>query len=437
MKKVLLIVAALTAAITVGAQNIEKLQKSITKAQEAVSKKPSTSSYMKLGDAYFSAYQQLKGDFQVGWSAQEVMLFGGGQNVISEEQVVKGGIPFIVVHYPTKDLYYNANGIVEAIVVTENLIDGNLLAAARDAYAEAIKLDVKQSKVKDLFKKMIVLRDAFVNDAFSYYALNDVVNAAARFEHSLPCSENAAVNAVDTMIVYYAGVAYNMAGNMPKAKQFFQRCVDLGYMENGDIPAALADILKAEGDIEGAKECLNKAFQKYPSSQAILVSLINLYLEANDDPAKVLDLIHTAQANEPTNASLVYAEGNVYLNLKDNEKAIECYQKSYDMDNNYVYGIYAVGNTYFEMAIATQSEMDMLDLNDLKGYEALMAKMEGYLLKSIEPFEQAFAATDSNDIKVNVALALKQIYFRFREKDTKYAENYAKYDAFLKQAGIE
>ena len=172
MKKVLLIVAALILAVGAGAQNTEKLLKSINKAQAAVAKKPSTSSYMKLGDAYFSAYQALRGDFQVGWSVNEVALFGGGSNVISEEQVVKGGIPFIVVHYPTKDLYYNANGLVEAIVVTEKLIEGNLLAEARDAYIKAIELDAKQSKYKDLFKKLITLRDAFVNDAFSFYAFS-------------------------------------------------------------------------------------------------------------------------------------------------------------------------------------------------------------------------------------------------------------------------
>ncbi len=437
MKKVLLIVAALILAVSAGAQNTEKLLKSINKAKEAVAKKPSTSSYMKLGDAYFSAYQQLRGDFQVGWSANEVALFGGGSNVVSEEEVVRGGIPFYLVHYPTKDLYYNANGLVEAIVVTEKLIEGNLLAEARDAYIEAIKLDTKQSKYKDLFKKLITLRDAFVNDAFSFYALSDVKNAASYFENSLPCSENNAVAAVDTMIVYYAGVAFNMAGDMPRAKSFFQRCIDLGYTENGDIPAALADILKAEGDVDGAKACLNDAFQKYPSNQAILVALINLYLSTNDDPAKVLELIHAAQANEPDNASLVYAEGNVYLNLKDNEKAIECYQKSFDMDPTYVYGIYAVGNTYFEMAIATQTEMDALDINDIKGYEALLAQMEDYLMRSIEPFEKAFEISPSDDIKVNVALALKQIYFRFREKDTKYADNYKKYDEYLKSVGVE
>ena len=242
---------------------------------------------------------------------------------------------------------------------------------------ENTRFRAEETKNGEAFSKDLAsLCDVFVNDAFSYYALSDLANAADYFENSLPCSENPVVGVIDTMIVYYTGVAYNDAGNFAKAKTYFQRCVDLGYMENGDIPAALADILKKEGDIEGAKSCLNAAFQQFPSNQAILVSLINLYLETKDDPTKVLELLHAAQANEPDNASLIYAEGNVYLNLKDYEKAIEFYQKSYDTDNSYFYGIYAVGNTYFELAVQAQTEIDLLDISDISGSFAAIFKFE-------------------------------------------------------------
>ena len=84
------------------------------------------------------------------------------------------------------------------------------------------------------------------------------------------------------------------------------------------------------------------------------------------------------------------------------------------MDSTYVYGIYAVGNAYFEMAVDVQDEMDKLDLRDVEGYERLLAEFEQDLTNSIEPFEKAFAMTDDQDVKVAVASALKQVYFRFR-----------------------
>ena len=107
------------------------------------------------------------------------------------------------------------------------------------------------------------------------------------------------------------------------------------------------------------------------------------------------------------------------------------------MDPTYVYGIYAVGNAYFEMAVDVQDEMDKLDLRDVEGYEKLLAEFEQDLMNSIEPFEKAFAMTEDQDVKVAVASALKQVYFRFREKGPEYADGYAKYEAFLKEAGVE
>ena len=204
-----------------------------------------------------------------------------------------------------------------------------------------------------------------------------------------------------------------------------------------NIAAARSEIAKAEGNTDLAKQYLNDAFAKYPSSQAVLVSLINLYMETNDDPQKILDLIKSAQANEPNNASLVYAEGNVYKNLGDIENAVKCYARSTEMDPNYVYGVYSVGNTYFDEAIAIQEKMNALDLEDVEGYDALQKEFEKYLEMSVEPFERAFNMTDDQDIKVACASAQKQVCFRFRTRDAKYAEGYEKYNNYLNEAGVQ
>lgn len=241
---------------------------------------------------------------------------------------------------------------------------------------------------------------------------------------------------VDTLGVYNTGLMYEILGNNGKAKTYYTQCVEMGFDANGDVSSSLAKILMKEGDVEGAKECLNAAFQKYPESQSVLVELINLYIESNDDPQKILDLIKAAQANEPDNASLVYAEGNVYYGMGDMEKAIECFYKSYEMDSTYAYGIFWVGNTYLEMGVAVQGEIDKLDLRDVEGYETLVKKMDNYFLSSIDPYEKAFAISTDEELKIVAATALKQVYFRFRDKDPKYAEGYDKYEAYLKEKGV-
>lgn len=429
-------VAMFAIAFSAGAQGVDtdKLLANIKKAEEATQNekkavKPAT--WIKLGDVYYSAYQSLKGNGWIGMTNNDIALVAS-EAPSSQEEVRINGVPYIVLHFTTKDYYFNQQGIVDAIIITKQITDENLLISARDAYLKAIEVDTKGSKKSAIAEKLIIVRDAIIAEAMSYNSINRPLDAAKNFEASLPCNENAAVNAIDTLMVYYSGVSYNIAGDIAKAKPFYERCFDLGYFQDGDVPAALAGFAKQEGDISRAKEILHAAFEKYPSSQAVLIELINLYLESNDDPEKILDLIRKAQSNEPDNASLVYAEGNVYKNLGNVGKAIECYRKSYEMDPTYVYGIYAVGNAYFDLAIETQTAMDTISISDTKGYQAALVKFEGYLMSSVEPFETAFNDPNATeDIKIAAASALKQVYFRFRDREPKFMELAKKYEDYL------
>lgn len=439
MKQILLTVAMLAVALTAGAQNKDQLLSSIDKAKAATEnekKAANPNTWIKYGDAFLDAYNTLFGDQWIGISKTEAMLLGGSKP-LSEEQVQVNGAAYTVEHYEFRDLYYNAGGVLEVVIITKPIMDEDLLVQAREAYLKAAEVDAKGSKTKALNEKLVQLRDKFVNDAMSYYTLGDVEKAAFYFEESLPCSENPVVNAVDSMIVYYTGVAYNAIGNKEKAKKYFDECIAIGYDQNGDVASALAEIAKSEGNTDLAKQYLNDAFAKYPASQSVLVSLINLYMETNDDPQKILDLIKSAQKNEPGNASLIYAEGNVYKGLGDIDNAIKCYYRSTEVDPNYVYGIYSVGNTYFDEAIAIQDKMNALDINDVEGYDALQKEFEKCLEMSIEPFEKAFNMTEDKDVKIAVASALKQVFFRFRTRDAKYAEGYEKYNNYLTAEGVQ
>lgn len=374
-------------------------------------------------------------DYRVGWSATEVAMFNT-QMPLSNEQKEINGVQYYIKHYALRDLYYNLNTqILDAIIITQPISEENLLADARDAYLKAAELDAKGSKTKSITEKLMNVQGRFIEYASGNYALGNYEVAAENFENSLSCVDNPVVNRVDTMMVYNTGLMYNAVGDNAKAKKYYAQCIELGYDANGEVSSSLASILMAEGDIEGAKACLNAAFQKYPASQSVLVALINLYIESNDDPQKILDLIHAAQANEPTNPTLVYAEGNVYFNTGDYDEAIKYYRKSYEMDSTYVYGVYAVGSAYYEMALDVQDEMDKLDLRDVEGYEKLLAEFEQDLMSAIEPLEKAFEMTVDQDVKNNAALMLKEVYFRFRDKPG-FAEQHAKYEQFLKEAGF-
>ena len=67
-----------------------------------------------------------------------------------------------------------------------------------------------------------------------------------------------------------------------------------------------------------------------------------------------------------------------------------------------------------------------------KKYEALVKEFEVALESAYEPFVKAYEVSKDDAIKVNVAEYLKNICYRFQEKDAKYKDGYAKFDEVVK-----
>lgn len=442
MKRVLFLMFALAVSVVSFAQSHEKLAKKLNSAIETSNNPKKATKYatwFNLGEAYVNAFRAPSKDVWPGMPMDQVKMIWGSQRVVSNEQREVQGVPFFVDIYEDKEAYYNQAGVLEMVVVTKPVAEGDLLQLAFEAYMKAYELDTKGSKREDLAEAAQKLKDDAMNDAVTAYMLGNFSDASEKFEKTAIIGESPLLNAVDAMAIYNAALTAQFAGELERAIRLFDRCIELGNVQEGAIYANQAEILKQLNRVDEAKALLNKGFQEYPGNQSILVSLINLYIDSNDDPNKILELIRAAQANEPENASLYYAEGNVYLNMKDYQNAIACYNKSFEVDPTYLFGIYSVGNTYFEMAIDAQNRMDALDFSDVKGYEAVSQEFESYLQQAIKPFETAFSLATTLDFQYPIADGLKQIYFRFRDKGEEYAAGYEKYNKFLQdnQAAFE
>jgi tetratricopeptide (TPR) repeat protein len=222
-------------------------------------------------------------------------------------------------------------------------------------------------------------------------------------------------------------------GKIDKAMELFKKDIDAGYSAKGEAYAALADLYRQKGDMDSYRETLEQGFAAFPENQQILVGLINYNLDTNGDSSKLFDLIHQAQANEPGNASLWYVEGDINKKLGNKEAALELFQKSYDIDNTYLFGIVNKGIIYYDEALEYQDKANA-ELDDAK-YEALLGEVNNSLKKAIEPFEQSYElAKGDPELQVAIAEYLKNIYFRFRLESDEYMAAYEKYNAIYKQA---
>ena len=433
MKKIFIALSLILSLTMVNAQpkNAVEVQKAVEKAEAAAADakkadKPAT--WIALAKAYVEAYEQPSKNILTGTPQTEVKLFLKGQPVLSTSQKQGAEGTYTVDSYADKDLYYNEMGILEFYLVTKPAIEGDVLAKAVNALEKAKAVDPKGSKAKDINTMIQDIHQKLANEALSEYLAGNFPASAKLFKQTADVAANPLMGQTDSLNTYYTALVSNMAGEKEQAIAYYQKCIDMGYFQNGNTFSNLAEVYHSLGDDASRKAALEQGFVKFPENNGILIGLINLYMETNEDPAKLFDLLHTAQSLDPKNASLYYAEAEVYNKLKDLENAEIYYRKSYEIDPNYLYGMYGLGALYYNNFVDLREKASN-ELDDAK-YAALEKQMEESLRNAVEPFETAFDNTKDQELKIACAEPLKTICFIFRE-DPKYMEKYEKYNSFL------
>jgi len=408
------------------ARALEAKKTAVTAAEAAVAKKNNVANLMKLGAAYVAAYDAPAGNAWIGAGRPELTVVMGNARPRATEQVEIQGVQLTKEDYGTHNFYFNGDRL--AIIEVTQPVVPDALTKAVDAYKKAAALDTKGSKKKDLDKAFNSISDKLSDEAFNLYNLGKGLEASKLFEQSADVS--ALGGQLDTSAYYNAGFVAHAAGEMARAQQMFEKCLSYGfYGDGGEVYAKLANIAEKTEPAK-AKQYLEEAFSKFPESQSVLIGLINYYIDNNEDTNKLFDLIGQAKANEPNNASLYYVEGNINVQLGNEDAAIAAYRKCADINPNYEFGYVGEGIYWYNKAVDLQDKAQQ-ELDDAK-YAALVAEFEQTLKNAIAPFEKAFEVTKDNDVKTSVAEYLKNANYRFRDEDPKYMEAYNKYDAIVR-----
>ena len=435
MKRILIALAMLAAVQVADAQvkTPEVAGKAVAKAETAANdakKATKVATWINLGKAYMDAYNAPAGSAWVGASRQELSLLMGAEKPQGEQHVELNGTPYIKVSYSNKDLYFNANGQLAIIDVTQPVYE-DALAKAVEAYKKAAEVDPALSKGKDIRAGLELISGRYINEAYNSYQFGDYAKASVLFEKAADAMETAPLSKMDTTAVYNAGFTAWISKDYPRAQKFFEKCLANNYYyEGGEVFAKLADVYTNLGQKDSARDVLEKGFTQFPQSQSILIGLINFYLESGQNTDRLFVLINEAKKNEPDNASLYYVEGNIYKELGQIEEAVKAYYRCADINPSYEFGYIGVGILYYNQAIELQ-EKAANEFDDKK-YEALVAEFNKALKSAIEPFEKAYEVSKDNSIKVNIAEYLKNIYYRFSSEGQEYMDGYKKYDDVVK-----
>ena len=428
MKK-LLVFALMLSVVQLGAQSakdVESAVKAYEKAKAEVAGKKATdaAAWARMGKTLVSAYDVPTKNLWKGLTSLDAKLVLKDQRAMGTETKVIQDEQYEIVTYPDKVLYYNIEGVLAFWQVTRPALSVDILSESFQAYKKAAELDQKGGIKKDLSEGFGNLQSRYTDEAMGYYFLGEFSKASAHFLKSVECGEQPAVGITDTLMLSYAALTAFYAKEHKNAVSLFERLHAMGYTQDGSFYPYLSESYKGLEDKAGLEKTLVEGFTKFPSNQGILVSLINMYMENDENPEKIMDYIRQAQVNEPTNASLYSAEGDVWKKLGNIEKAIEALEKSVEVDPDFVYGHLSVGSTYYDIALELQTKAN--DEMDQKKYEALIAEMDATLEKAINPFEKGFSMAENVEMKRVLADYLKNIYFRLRTKGD-YEALYMKY----------
>ncbi|MBR5385307.1 MAG: hypothetical protein IK143_05515 [Bacteroidales bacterium] len=434
MKKILLAIAIMASIMTANAQSkaAADARKAVDAAEAAAQnpkKATKAATWLKLGQAYYNAYNAPTANV-VGNNKQELQLLMGNDKPISTEVVTVKDAQLEKNVYSDKNLYFDNNGILQITEVTAPVYEFDPLEKSLAAYKKAVEID--PSKTKDTDAAIAGIAQAYFQAGYNQYALGNSEAACRLFGKAAYASEATSAHQIDTTAIYYAGVTAVEAADYPAAKEYFEKALSVGYEgDNGSVIAYLSTVSLSQKDTTLAKSYLETGFQKYPESGMIMTNLINVYLATKEDPAKLIELLGEAKKQMPDNGSLYFVEGNLLKELKRTDDAIAAYRQAAVVDPSYEMGYYGEGTILYEKAVAMQEEAEALDIREYKKYDELIAQRDEILKSAIAPFEKAFEVSSNNDVKMAAATYLKNIFYMFRNEADNQTK-YDKYDSFLK-----
>ena len=443
MKKFILSLAAVLVALSASAQvkSDAVIQKAIDKAKantENPKKAAKPDTWIKLGKAYMAAYDNPTANVILGIGEQELLLAMGNDKPLSEEYVILGGVQYKKKVFERKNIYFDpATGGIAFIEVTKPSCVGDALLEAYNAYVKAYEVDLKHKKNKDIAAALKNIADNYYTDAITAYSLGDYAKASALFAMAATVSATEPCAEPIKEAFYNAALTAQESGNFDKAIELYGKSMDMGYSAEGNAFSNLANICLEQKDTLSARKYLEGGFDMYPDNEAILTSLINLYLQLNEDPRLILDRLEVAKSKMPDNTSLYNVQGNLLIKVGEFDAALKAFRTVLEVDPKDPTGLFSEGLAWVNKAGAIQEEANALPVNEYKKYDAMMEQMREVYKKGLEPFEAAYELSKGQEqwekVERYSAEYLKQIYFILRNEDPKYQEAYDKYRELLAQ----
>jgi tetratricopeptide (TPR) repeat protein len=160
----------------------------------------------------------------------------------------------------------------------------------------------------------------------------------------------------------------------------------------------------------------------FPDDKTITLQLIDLYIKSGKN-AEAQKYIKIAKESDPTNYTLYFAAGIIYLNEEKYDEAIVELQKSIEINSEVFDTQYGTGAAYINKAAEMFKAAN--EIMDVKKYSEAVDQANAVYAKALPFMEKAYKLNPDDTYTME---SLKELYYRMKQTD-KYNEVKAKLDA--------
>jgi tetratricopeptide (TPR) repeat protein len=295
----------------------------------------------------------------LGMPREEVRLFMGDPKETRSEETEHGVRNVLV--YDNINLHFE-NGQLSGWEEL-NVIHEDPLEEAYSALNQAVEIEEKgesggffsrifgggsqERRITDAFLR---LHGQFVSQAVIQYEKTNFDESFNSFRRAIEVAETPYyTEPLDTGLVFNTGFVASLAGNHEQSIEYLNRAKEMGYGESG-LYLLLKEAHIALGDSLMAEKTLQEGFEKFPQDNSILIDLINFYIFAENEQ-EALNYLDVAKKQDPENPSFYYAEGAIYDQLGESEKARDSYRRSLELDPDFFDANYNMGILYYNQAV--------------------------------------------------------------------------------------
>lgn len=310
---------------------------------------------------------------------------------------------------------------------TKNEFRPGALNGAYEALKKAYEIDPSTFSSKGYIVGTNLLNQ-FNTNGMNLYNLDKKAEAADLFVKA--AETNQMLGTVDSVMIYYAGVAYNEAGQYDKALEYLNKAREIGYDQQGGVDSYIAYIQQQQGKTEDAIATLEAATVKYPANNQLITQLIDLYVQTKRSPDKVVDMLDKAKELDPDNGALYMLEGSLWEQMGESDKAEAAFLEATKVDPNNSIGYMNAGIMKARKGDKFIEQAQKLDINDVKGYNALIDQAIPLYDSAIELLEKAHELSPKDASVVNL---LKSLYYQKKDEDAAAEAKFKHYNDLSKE----